>query len=244
MNKIYTCRVTNIEAFRQFITAGDEDEKPWINEPSLINTLKGIESFNVKADYGTAGHSIIENAAKYRTNTGYQVKDFTFTEAQAKPMINHAQEHAMWTREVPLSKLYHLPKFDIILTGTTDAIEGCQLRDTKFKFGSFDVQDFVDSIQWRLYLDMVGLDIFWYDFFRVKGFKTMADCGKAVIDDVESMMVKRYEGMDGDIMEVLNEFADYITFKGFTDLIEITPAKYKRIIYGDSRLKSLNLLGL
>lgn len=238
MRPVLSARVTAIESFRQYIEADEYDDKPWINETNVINTIKGLEFSNVKADYGSAGHAIIEDAQRYRTDTGYQWKGFTFTDSQVRPLLKHAGEHPLWVREVPLAKLYHTPNFDLILTGTTDCIEGTQLRDTKFKFSSFEVSDFLTSAQWRFYLDMVGLDVFYYDFFSVKNFETIEDCPKAVISECESMMVKRYENMSQDIQSVLNEFCDFVTFKKLEQYLKITPEKYKKIIMGDAKLKN------
>jgi len=237
--QILTCRVTVIESFRQWIESSDQEDKPWINENSVLSNIKGIETFNIKAKFGSAGHSIIEEAPRYATIGGYAVDGFTFTEHQAKPMIKFRNDHPLMTRELALSKLYHTPYFDIIITGTTDHLEGNILRDTKFKFSTYDVSDFISSFQWRCYLDMIGLDIFWYDFFKVSGFNTIEDCPSARISDCESMMVKRYPSMDADIQETINEFAQFINFKGLEQHLKITPEKYKRILRGDSSLKKI-----
>lgn len=261
MNKpVYTVRCTVIESFREWINCEDAEDKFWITEENVIGNIKGIERYNVKAAYGSAGHALIERADKYKISTeqefftvasgsdvmpiydpgyAYVVDGFTFTEEQAKPIIKHRNEHPLWVREVALSKLYSTPNFDLIITGTTDAVEGITLRDTKFKFSQFDVADFIDSFQWRCYLDMIGLDIFYYDFFKVSGFNTIEDCPKAQIHECESMMVKRYTGMEQDIATVINEFADWITFKNLHEYLVITQAKKKRIINGDYRLAKL-----
>ena len=236
---IYTVRTTTIESFREWVNASDDDDKPWVNEVGVISNIQGIETFNIKAMFGTCGHSIIEDAPRYKTETGYQVNDFVFTDVQAVPMLKHATEHPLWVREVALSKLYSTPSFDLIITGTTDAVEGITLRDTKFKFSSFDMSDFVSSFQWRCYLDMIGLDIFWYDFFKVTGFTDMRDMPKAKIAEVESMMVKRYPGMEADIQATINEFAQFVEFKGLLPYLAIDDKKRKRIAAGNSGLLKL-----
>lgn len=236
---IYTVRVTALECFRMFLWGQNEDNEAWINEPNTIATIQGIESYNVKAKYGTAGHSIIENADYYRTNTGYKVDKFTFTDTQAAPMIRFRREHPLMTREIPLAKLYSTPQFDLIITGTCDHLEGNIVRDTKFKFSSFDVADYMDSCQYKFYLHMLGLKLFYYDFFRVSGFESMQDCTKARIGECESMPLTAYYGMQDDLQIILNEFADWITFKKLEKYLVITPEKQARILRGDSRLRSL-----
>lgn len=236
---VYTVRCTTLESFREWINATEDDDKPWVNEANVIGNIKGIESFSVKASYGTSGHSVIEEAPRYKTDIGYQVKEFTFTDVQAEPMLKFRREHPLMVREVKLAKAYDTPSFTLIITGTCDHLEGLHVRDTKYKFSNFDVADFIDSFQWKCYLDMIGLDIFWYDFFKVTGFNGMEDMGKSVIHDCDSMMVKRYTGMERDIQAVVNEFSEFVEFKNLLPYLAITDAKRKRIAAGDSRLLKL-----
>ncbi len=239
MKPIYTCRTTTIASFHEWINSGEGEDKPWVCEANVIGNIKGVETVSVKADFGSSGHLIIEDAPRYKTEIGYQVKNFVFTDVQAAPILKHASEHPLWVREVALSKLYSTPNFDLIITGTTDAIEGNTLRDTKFKFSSFDVADFLNSFQWRAYLDMIGLDIFWYDFFRVAGFSVLEDMPKARISECDSMMIKRYPSMEQDIQAIINEFALFCEHKNLLPYLTITPDKRKRIAAGDSRLLKL-----
>lgn len=239
MRPVLTARVTCIEAFRQFLYCGDNEDTPWINEPNVINTVMGIESKNIKADYGTAGHLIIENPVAYKTNAGYKVKDFVFTDTQVSPLMDFRSAHPYMSREIPLAKLYTTPFFDIIVTGTCDCLEGNVVRDTKFKFGSLDVADFMESFQWKCYLDMLGLKQFYYDFFRVSGFETMADMAKSRIGACEIMPIQAYSGMQDDIQSVLYDFAEWVTFKGLHEYLVIDKKKAYKIIQGNSKLKNL-----
>lgn len=241
MKQVLTVRTTTIESFREWINADEHDaeDKFWICEENVIGNIKSIERSNVKADFGTAGHSIIEDAPRYKTDTGYMVDAFNFSDKQAEPMLRFRTEHPLMTRELALSKLYSTPSFDLIITGTCDHLEGKHMRDTKFKFSNFDMSDFMHSIQWKIYLDMIGLDIFHYDFFSVSGFQTMEDMHKAKIHNCESMMLKRYNGMEEDIMATINEFLDFVIFKDLTQYLTVTPAKLKRIVKGDYRLAKL-----
>lgn len=236
--EVYTVRVTNIEAFREFMYCANAEDKPWINESNLIDSLKGSYTAGVKADFGSAGHAIIEDHERCKTTKGYMWRRFNFTNDQAMPLIKHASEHPYWIREIPMSKLYHTKHFDLIVTGTTDAMEGITLRDTKFKFSNFDVQDFIDSCQYKFYLDMAGLNHLYYDFFRVYGFETIEDCGKARINDCESMLVTTYPGMKDDLHSLLDEFSGFIILKGLEECLTITDAKAKKILAGNPALKS------
>lgn len=236
---IYTCRVTQIEGFRFWIHNQNENNESYINEENVIGSIMGIEHENIKAKFGQAGHSIIENSPLYAVEGGYKVDEFTFTDHQAQPMLRFRNDHPLMTRELALSKLYHTPHFDLIITGTCDHMEGSVMRDTKFKFSSFDVSDFMDSFQYRCYLDMAGMDRFFYDFFCVSGFQTIEDCAKARISECESMPLRRHIGMKEEVQSVINEFAEFVAFKDLQQYLVITAAKRKRIARGDSKLLKL-----
>lgn len=239
MKPVLTIRVTAIEAVRQLLYCVTEENEAWINEPNVIDTLKGVERYNVKAAYGSAGHAIIENPLACKVEGGYKVDDFFFTDQQAAPLIKFHSEHPLMTREVPISKAYDLQNCTLLITGTTDHIEGIICRDTKFKFSSFDVQDFMDSYQYRLYLDMLGMKHFIYDFFPVKSFNGMEDMSKSVIKECEPMPLVAYKGMQEDIYSMLNEVMDFVQAKGLEQYLKIDDKKAKKIIAGNPALKSL-----
>lgn len=248
---LLTIRVTTIEAFRAWINADEFDDKPWVNEANVMQTIQGVESYSIKANYGTLGHSIIEGNAlifeekvfrsdQWQCVGGYGEYDGLYiTDHQAAPLHKFRSEHPLMIRETTLSKLYHTRHFDLIVTGTCDHLEGNDMRDTKFKFSSFDAADFIESIQWKLYLDMAGMCNFWFDFFNVTGFNGIEDCYKAHIGPCDSMPVTAYPGMEDDIQTVLEDFADWIMFKDLAPWMAITPNKRKRILAGDSELKKL-----
>lgn len=240
-------RVTVLESFRQYMYESNED-KPWLTEENLIDTIKGIERPNVKADFGTFGHEIIEDPEKHIRN-GYNTQgfpstwfanlDFKLSSEQVQPLLNFRSEHPLMTREVPLAKMYHINGYDIILTGTCDHLEANVMRDTKFKFSTFNVQDFIDSIQYKAYLHMLGMKYFVYDFFNVRGFETIADCYKARISEVESMPLVWNDSFENDLYTLMGEFMHYVLHKGLIEYLKIDKQKAKKIAAGGINLKTL-----
>src|ERR1700761_6963191 len=236
MSNILTVRTTTLEAFRQFIYCASED-KPWINEPNLIATIQGVSEAGVKADFGTAGHLLIEDYPQYKTGDVYKVNEFTFTEEQIKPLVKFHHEHPLMIRETQLARMYHIGGYDLILTGTCDHLEGQVMRDTKFKFSNFDVSDFIDSIQYKAYLHMLGMKYFVYDFFRVHGFDTLADCHKARISDVEEMALVWNDSFENDLYRLMGEFMEYVVHRYLLPFLKINKEKAKKIIAGGIDLK-------
>lgn len=239
MNKVLTIRTTAVEAFRLWFYGQTEANAMWNTEEKVVATIKGVYEANIKADYGTAGHAIIEDSEKCKQVKGYRHGVFWFTDKQAEPVLKYASEHPYMMREIPLAKAYTVGAVTLVITGTTDAIEGCHLRDTKFKFSAIDVTEYMDSIQWRLYLDMLGLKHFWYDIFPVKYFDELADVPKSVIGEVESFLCTPYPEMVNDIQGILADFMEWITFKSLEQYLAIDKKKAVKILQGDSKLKNL-----
>jgi hypothetical protein len=239
MERVLTIRTTAVEAFRLWYYGQTESNAMWNTEEKVIATIKGVYEANIKADYGTAGHAIIEDAKKCKQVKGYRHGAFWFTDKQAEPILRYAAEHPYMMREISLSKAHTVGGITLIITGTTDAIEGCQLRDTKFKFSAIDVAEYMDSIQWRLYLDMLGLKYFWYDIFPVKYFDELSDVPKSVIGEVESFLCTPYPEMVNDIQGILTEFMQWISFKNLEQYLAIDNAKARKILAGNPSLRNL-----
>jgi len=235
MKPLLTARVTVLEAFRGWMCANEEDE-PWRTEENFLQSLKGILIPNAKMNFGSAGHLIIEKPHANKTDTGYLIDGHALTLEQVKPLLQYVSEHPLMKREIPIAKRYSTRFFDLIVTGTVDCLEGCQLRDNKFIFSSKDMSDYLDSLQWRFYLDMLNLNVFFYDFHRVHGFEKLEDCAKARIAETESMMVCAYEGMQGDIQGWLESFAEYVTAKQLTNYLIIDTEKALKIRRGGIKI--------
>jgi hypothetical protein len=244
MKPLLTCRATMIEAYRFFQYCNSERTESYNTEDKLIATLQGVYKANDKANFGTAGHLIIEKPRENRKvlscgRWGYHIGPFELITEQVMPVLDYYQAHPQMVREIEVAKLYELPTCDLIVTGHVDGLEGNMIHDNKFKFSNFDVGEYADSYQHRLYLDMLGMRLFSYDFFRVHNFDTVKDTPNAIINPVESMLVTAYEGMEQDIYSLLCEFVEYVQFRQLQPFLAITQPKYKKIMAGNPVLKSI-----
>lgn len=228
----YSVSVSKIDSFHKFIHRANEDNEAWNNEANFLATLRGEFKQLESAKYGECFHAIIEGTAKHGNfeingsgdvTDGYLWKGILIPEAQAQHAIAYREAHTLGVPEVPVIKKYWTKDFDLIVTGKVDRLIGNWIRDTKTKYSSPDIQeDYIDSMQWRLYLEMLGLDTFWYDIFQVSGYKEASDCLKAKIKPLEPLMLKRYPDMPQDCQSAVQELADYLTFKNLLHLVEIS----------------------
>lgn len=233
---LYTCRVTALETFRLFLHGQTERNEGFNTEANLIDTVKGIHRAGDKADFGTLGHAIIENRKDNRKwmadigRWGYDLNGYKITTDQAMPILDYIQQYPRMVREITLSKLYKARYFDLIVTGHADGLNGIVCHDNKFKFSPYEVSDYIDSMQWKLYLDMLKMKHFQYDMFRVHGFEVKANSLKARIDPCESFLLHAYEGMERDIQVLIEEFSEWAIYRKLESFLEINEDKYNTIM--------------
>ncbi len=205
--------VTTLEKFRRYMAS----TSPFDTEESLMETIRGLFKGNDKTEFGTAYHSAVEGKFQPVPDGSqilYQVNDFMFSLDQIAPALRYREEHPLVVQEMTISKIYQTNYFPIQVSGRIDGIEGCQIRDVKTKFRYPKTDEYVDSYQWRFYLDMMELDTFYYDIFEVEGFDQLPMTKPYFIDvDVTAhpeIPCLRYSNLHRDVMSLLNLFLDYV----------------------------------
>jgi hypothetical protein len=214
---MFRISVTTLEKFRRYmagVSAFDTEE-------SLIESIKGIFKGNDKTRFGNAYHELIEGKYVCPDQDLYQVGGHHFSAAQARPAVAYKMNHLSMVHEMTANCVFKTNYFYIQVSGRIDGVEGAHVRDVKTKFRSVDVQEYLDSYQWRYYLHMTGLDYFFYDVFEVQGFdqackqELVFDSAKTfqypiqVLEPVE-IRCERYDGMQHELTTLLNDFLDYI----------------------------------
>lgn len=229
-------RVTQLENFRRML--GDYS---YVTEESFIESLTGVFLGNVKTRIGTAFHSIVETGKPECKVVGAGVRDFTYYNKpqqepvpcgrefdidgfkvrldvpQCKVALDYRNQYPNAYHEIRTWKDYG----DFIVTGQADMIDGFTIRDIKTKYSAPDDKDYIDSYQWRYYLDMFGCDTFYFDLFCFEDYKEDKHGY-----DVRGLKLSRYEpaiecdwydGLSVDIRGLLSEFKKWADFRGMTE---------------------------
>ncbi|HRS66744.1 MAG TPA: hypothetical protein P5519_12755 [Spirochaetia bacterium] len=217
--------VTTLEKFRRFIDGVSSDD----TEESLIESLKGLFKGNDKTDFGGAYHKIIEGEFEnYAGNifvTYDKTKQFVFNYAQAAPALSYRRNHPLMVHEVDVRKIFETTYGSIQVTGRLDGLEGATVRDLKTRFKQMNDADYADSFQWKFYLEMLGLDTFFYDVFEIKGFDALPEKRPFIMPEVsiiahEPIKCERYKTMSEDVQSILNHFMDYIDNRQLSNLLK------------------------
>lgn len=201
------------------------EASPFDTEESLIESLQGLFKGNDKTFFGEAYHSLLEG--NYTNQAGQiHVNEFIFTFEQAKPAIEYRKNHELLVSEMSISAIYKTKYFPVQITGRIDGIEGMHVRDGKTKFRSFTAEEYMNSCQWKFYLDILSLRNFFYDIFEVVGFDTLPYnkpyyFGDTIsVSDPVEIPCEAYENMHNDLVCLLNDFLDYIHNRNFIKFLK------------------------
>jgi hypothetical protein len=211
--------VTTIEKFRRYMT----EASAFDTEDALLESIKGVFKGNDKTQLGGAYHQLIEGKFE-SAGDEFKAGDFIFTVDQARPALDYRLLHPLMVHEMNVQKIYETRYGPIQVTGRVDSIDGIQVRDVKTKFSYLDVQEYMDSCQWKFYLDAEELDTLIYDVFIIKGFESLPFNKPYKLDirveDPVEIRCDRYHGMSHDLKTQLNDFMDYIHNRKLFDALK------------------------
>jgi hypothetical protein len=113
-------------------------------------------------------------------------------------------------RELKGEKLYETPSGLVTLVGKVDGLEGRTVRDQKLT-ENWEAEKYLDSLQWRAYLDMFGADAFVYDVFK-RSKHNDNDPDMVEVKEYHPMTFYRYPKLADDVRAAVNELARVVAF--------------------------------
>lgn len=214
-------RTTAIEAFRRYLANGDNDYYE-ITEQSVIDSVTGEFKGSEYTRIGTAFHSVVQyGEPSYdgpQDGCMIDVDDHAvrFNEKQLKIALDYRNEHPNAYHEYRGYRDYGRA----IVTGCADMIDGVEIRDIKTKYSTPSDADYINSCQWRYYLDIFGADVFHFDLFVFNGYKKEKHGydvrGLELTRHTPPITCYRYPEMENDNLALLNQFMDWAEARGLT----------------------------
>ena len=99
-------------------------------------------------------------------------------------------------------------------------IDGVEIRDIKTKYSAPSDKEYIDSCQWRYYLDIFGADVFHFDLFVFNGYnkdKHGYDVSSLELTrHTPPITCYRYPEMESDNILLLNQFLDWVEARNLT----------------------------
>lgn len=232
-------RVTTIEAFRKYMEQSEYANFE-ITEQSVIDSITGVFEGNSYTKIGQAFHKIVEEGtpqcekieAGERTFLyygkeqkepvpcgrilGIEGNKVILDVPQCKVALAYRNEHPDAFHEIRLYKDFG----DAVITGCADMIDGVEIRDIKTKYSYPSDVDYINSCQWRFYLQLFNADVFHFDLFIFEGYdkdKHGYDVRGLPLKRYEpSITCYRYDGMEQDNMNLLHSFLEWAEYRNLT----------------------------
>ena len=187
---------TNIDAYRFY----REDENEYTSLEKLIAQLRREEPPSEKMLVGSAFHKALEIAdegnLKFLSQDGYSfefLKDVTID----LPEIRELKATAEWM----------VDGTPITLVGVADCVSGQRIEDHKTTYSTFDAEKYLNTFQWRIYLELFEADVFRWNVFEMK--QDTKNFKHYLIRDVHQLMAYCYPGMRQDVERELKLFVDF-----------------------------------
>lgn len=213
-------RVTQLEKFRRFI----ENVSSFDTEQSVIDTLSGEFKGNEYTWIGTAFHKIVEEGEKAWNNGIVETcgGNVMMDESQKNIAIAYRNSMPEAFHEIRLNKTYRTRHGDVIISGCADIIHGNVIHDIKTKYSAPVQQEYLDSCQWRYYLDIFEAERFVFDLFQFKKYDKSMGLNVAGLDMVvfEPIPCSRYNLMEEDNKYLLDEFMGWVNIHGLQKYLE------------------------
>lgn len=233
-------RVTQLESFRRFISG----EYDYITEQSVIENITQEFTGNEYTRIGSAFHKVVElgniqAAERLGLATRAEAGERSFTyynkpkteptpqgwrigegddtaildDEQVETAERYARKYPAAMHEVRTYKDYD----DVVVTGCADIINGLEIRDIKTKYSTINDVDYINSAQWRFYMELFECQYFAFDLFAFDGYK-LEKHG----DDVRGLPLKPiqppvncvwYNKLREDNKLLLKEFMQWIKYR-------------------------------
>lgn len=190
---------TTLESYRLY---RDYDFK---SEKSLLDSIKGAFVQTPEMRAGSAFHQILETPDECRHEDGYAWDGHVFPADVVEPCLAVCGPGLC---EVKVTKDYVVNGEPVTVVAKVDQLNLLDIVERKTKWGQFYIDSYLESYQWRYYVDILGARRVRYDVFRLsagaKGYR---------LDGIESFDCWPYPNMGRDCQSLLESFVGYVNLR-------------------------------
>lgn len=211
---MFTIRVTQLEKFRRY----RDSVSSYDTEQSVIDGITGDFKGNNYTYIGTAFHNIVEtgNTELFMSEGGAVY----MSEEQKQIALDYRNSMPDAFHEIRTKKIYTTPYGEVEITGCADILWGTIIRDIKTKYSQVNQQDYMDSCQWKFYLELFNTDCFIFDVFQFHSYdkeKHGLDTRKLKLTKYPNIPCFRYGKMEDDNRILLFDFLDWASHRNLLD---------------------------
>ncbi len=218
--------VTTLETYRKYL-AGDE----WTNLDAMIAAITTPFLGNAYTQIGSAFHAIVEQGESVieelpemgRFRVTVDDHPVIFNEEQVAMALKYRAKLPYAFHEEWIGREFDTPSMPIWVHGRVDVLHGTFVRDIKTKYSAVKYDDYANSAQWRFYLDLTGLDTFYFDLFEFPSYNISrhgCDVSSLKIRPYGAIECIRYDGMEEENRRLVCDFTDFITKYNLTSYLK------------------------
>jgi hypothetical protein len=204
---------TLLDSFLFYLGAESEHDEEAVRcycadcvERELIAHIKGEFSPTREIQIGRAYHALIENPQRSLSGS-YEAQGFCFEDAAIETLLDRLEPGLF---EVKTTKELLVPGAGVCtLVAKCDHISGASISEFKTTLDSFDLEKYLASAQWRIYLYLFQAQFCTYHVACLK-----EDGDRFVLKSLESMNCFPYPDLERDVRELLREFCGYVKARG------------------------------
>ncbi len=219
--------ITTLETYRKFL-AGDE----WTDQDAMIAAIKSPFLGNEYTRIGSAFHAIVEQGeaaieelpemGKFRVTVDSKWP-VIFNEEQVAMALKYRSKLPHAFHEEWIGREFDTPSMPIWVHGRVDVLHGIFIRDIKTKYSKIELEEYTESAQWKFYLDLTGLDTFYFDLFEFPNYKKDKhgyDVSSLGIRPYGAIECIRYDGMEAENRQLVCDFTDFIVRHNLTSFLK------------------------
>lgn len=174
-----------------------------------------------KMAFGTACHKLIENPEKYKVHQGYVVQNdkreamvigetTNFSNKLAQPLVDFHYAHPRMVYEQRHRKVYMVKGYTVVMSMRIDGIEVGEVYDFKVSSSAPKVDEYMNSMQWKSYLDATELPVFKYQVFQHHGRKP-----NKIITAHDPVVIYSYPSLREEVEHMIELFITFLEDTGF-----------------------------
>lgn len=219
--------ITTLETYRKFL-AGDE----WTDQQAMIAAIKSPFLGNEYTRIGSAFHAIVEQGeaaieelpemGKFRVTVDGKWP-VIFNEEQVAMALKYRAKLSYAFHEEWIGREFDTPSMTIWVHGRVDVLHGIFIRDIKTKYSKIKLEEYTESAQWKFYLDLTGLDTFYFDLFEFPNYNIGRhgyDVSSLGIRPYGAIECIRYDGMEAENRQLVCDFTDFIVRHNLTSFLK------------------------
>lgn len=194
-------RPTLLESFRLY------QDFDWMEESSLIESIKGEFVPTEIVDVGTDYHLMLEDK---------QPKHGSYFEMES---FYHYRLKTSGINEVKSSATINTDYGDVLISAMCDVLDGLVIHENKTSFKPFQAEKYLDSLQWKCYLHVFGCNEARYHVYKLINTKD-----GIVTQERNDLSMFRYDNMAKDIESYANGLLRFCELKGLFDYVQLKEA--------------------